>query len=176
MSATTSPAIARLEYGAWSGVVGGFEERPYPRRSGHTTVCAASASSGATRCQVVWVRGCPCRRTTGGPSPPERTRSSTPSAPFDTLLDEAVEESAGHTPPVSAPWPGRSTPDCQVPIMDDDASWTTTPVRRAPSPAVGGVRQEQSSWNGPAGPFQPSRYRDQCARSSSVIARLASVS
>src|SRR3954447_25194703 len=34
------------------------------------------ASSGATRCQVVCVRGWPCRSTTGGPEPPCRTRST----------------------------------------------------------------------------------------------------
>jgi len=55
--------------------------------------------------------------------------------------------------------------------MDDDA-WS---AERFPGlRAVYG--QEQRSWIGPAAPFQPSRYPDQCARSSSVIARLASVS
>src|SRR5947207_8135645 len=40
------------------------------------TVCEA-ASSGATRCHVACVQGCPCRRATGGPLPPWRTRSVT---------------------------------------------------------------------------------------------------
>jgi hypothetical protein len=56
MSRTTSPAIARFEYGPWSSAVGGFEDSPYPRRSGQTTVNAA-ASAGATRCHVVCVLG-----------------------------------------------------------------------------------------------------------------------
>src|SRR3954447_8246465 len=171
MSATTSPAIARLEYGAWSGVVGGFEERPYPRRSGHTTVCPASASSGATRCQVVWVRGCPCRRTTGGPSPPERTRSSTPSAPSTRCSTKPSKN-----PLVTLPVRLRTLARQVNPGPSGFDHGRRRLVRRAPSPAVGGVRQEQRFWNGPAGTFQPSRYRDQCARSSLVIARLASVS
>ena len=79
MSATHSRAIARLEYGSWSGVVGGLDDSPWPRRSGHTTVCAA-ASSGATRSQVAWVRGCPCSSRSGGLEPPCRT-------PQDGLAD-----------------------------------------------------------------------------------------
>ena len=57
MSATTSAAIARLEACAWSGRGAGAVEPPYPRRSGQTTVWPAPTSNGATRCQVVCVRG-----------------------------------------------------------------------------------------------------------------------
>src|SRR5438309_134141 len=38
MTARQSRPIARLEYGSWSSVVGGFELSPYPRRSIATTV------------------------------------------------------------------------------------------------------------------------------------------
>src|ERR1700712_4118577 len=42
--------------------------------SGTTTQKPASTSSGATACQVDPVRGCPWMSSTGGPSPPWRTR------------------------------------------------------------------------------------------------------
>ena len=44
---------ARHPYGSGDGPV----ERPYPRRSGQTTVRPAAASRGATRHHVAWVRG-----------------------------------------------------------------------------------------------------------------------
>ena len=52
--------------------------------------CARRASSGATRCHVTCVRGCPCSSRSGGPSPPWRTRS-TASPDVDPLEREAVE-------------------------------------------------------------------------------------
>src|SRR5579864_1124732 len=76
MSATWSSAIVRFEYGRWSCVVGGLLLRPYPRRSGATTVKRV-ASAGATRCHITCVCGCPCSSNNGGPLPPCRTRSVT---------------------------------------------------------------------------------------------------
>ena len=61
--------------------------------------CGDRASSGATRCQVAWVRGCPCSSSTGGPDPPWRTRSS--ASPTSTRSSgEPVEHRA---PPPSGP-------------------------------------------------------------------------
>ena len=57
MTATTSPAIVRSEYASCSGSGDGPVDLPYPRRSGQTTVRPDAASRGATRHQVVWVRG-----------------------------------------------------------------------------------------------------------------------
>jgi hypothetical protein len=71
-----SVAMARLENVEWSGTVGGEDDWPYPRRSGQTTV-NVSARSGATRHQVVWVRGWPCNSTTAGPDPACLTRNVT---------------------------------------------------------------------------------------------------
>jgi len=68
--------MARLEYGSWSGMVGGLELSPYPRRSGAITV-KSGAKRGATACQMACVCGYPCRSRSGGPSPPCRTRSVT---------------------------------------------------------------------------------------------------
>src|SRR5688500_16663160 len=116
MSATTSPAIARFEYGPWSAAVGGFDDCPYPRRSGQTTVCPAATSSGATRCQVVWVRGWPCSSTTGGPLPPERTRRTTsPPTSIRCSSNPAKKVTRG-----SCPSSGAGTVD--QPAQHDDAA------------------------------------------------------
>ena len=80
---------------AWSSRRRRAATRRSPGRSGQTTVKPASTSSGATRHQVVCVRGCPCSSSTTGPEPPtahpqhggpdvdplqRRTRRRTPSA------------------------------------------------------------------------------------------------
>jgi hypothetical protein len=77
ITVTMSAAIVRFEYAAWSGVDGGVELSPYPRRSAQTTE-NASASRGATSLHIRCVSGNPCSSRTPGPRPdsvPEITAS-----------------------------------------------------------------------------------------------------
>ena len=64
---------ARLAYGAWSAAEGGQQLRPYPGRSGQTTV-KSRASRGATVRHIRCVSGKPCSSISGGPEPPQRAK------------------------------------------------------------------------------------------------------
>jgi hypothetical protein len=66
--------MARLAYGAWPAAEGGQPLRPYPGRSGQTTV-KSRASRGATVRHIRCVSGNPCSSSTGGPEPPHRAKT-----------------------------------------------------------------------------------------------------
>src|SRR5882724_3924171 len=66
--------MARLAYGAWSAAEAGQPLRPYPGRSGQTTV-NSRASNGATVRHIRCVSGNPCSSSTGGPEPPQRAKT-----------------------------------------------------------------------------------------------------
>ena len=93
ISATTSPAIARLDAWAWSGASAAAWSAVAAQVGADDGV--ASASSAATRCQVACVRGWPCssthRRPVAAVAHPQRDLAA-----VDGLQSEALEE---HAPP-----------------------------------------------------------------------------
>src|SRR5437867_8638786 len=66
--------MARLAYGAWSAAEAGQPLRPYPGRSGQSTV-NSRASKGATARHIRCVSGKPCSSSTGGPEPSQRAKT-----------------------------------------------------------------------------------------------------
>jgi hypothetical protein len=115
----------------------------------------ASASSGATRCHVACVRGCPCNSSTGVPAPPYRTRNV--AAPTSIRSRRKPSNMPVVTTP-SSPAQG-----AQDPVLHLPARWAAAPppLLLAGDVSAGGVRElghrrnELLAAGGPCCPVRP---------------------
>lgn len=159
-----SAARARFDACPWSARAGGADERPWPRRSGQTTVCPAATSRGATARQVVCVRGCPCSSTTGGPSPrrgpvaahQRRRRSSAAQSPR-TSAHPGRPDWPSRWPKVYRDMLGRRAQDADVERCDGDGDVGNGATVGSATGTSGCTRRPRPAPRSSAGGAQPGR-------------------